>query len=207
MNARTAHAALPPAQRGFVLILSLLMLLVLTILGVSLISGVTLQQKMSGNSREKARATSAAEFALNAVQSQLTSQTLTPVSCASAASNGWRVCDTGTLTTSSAVQNSTWGLGGGATLGTPVTALPANAFPVNLVQPGGGSNVYYHVPEFIVQYQGRGVVPPGYSVQVSNYKSGSAPVIDNYLITTMGTGGNPSAVSVLQSLYTYMHLQ
>ncbi|APZ44105.1 pilus assembly PilX family protein [Acidihalobacter ferrooxydans] len=207
MNARPGHTAMPRAQRGFVLILSLLMLIVLTLLGVSLLSGVTLQQKMSGNSREKARATSAASFALDAVQSQLTSQPLTAQSCASAASNGWRVCDTGTLTSSSAVQNSTWGLGGGATLGTPVTALPANAFSVSLLSTTGGSNVYYHVPEFIVQYQGQGVVPPGYSVQVSNYKSGSAPVIDNYLITTMGTGGNPSAVSVLQSLYTYMHLQ
>jgi type IV pilus assembly protein PilX len=52
------------AQRGSVLIVGLILLLVMTMLGLSNISGTTLQEKMAGNTRDRAISFSVAETAL-----------------------------------------------------------------------------------------------------------------------------------------------
>jgi len=52
------------AQRGSVLIVGLILLLVMTMLGLSNISGTTLQEKMAGNTRDRAISFSATETAL-----------------------------------------------------------------------------------------------------------------------------------------------
>lgn len=57
-------APLSRAQHGAVLIIMLLLLLVMTILGVSAMSGSTLEQRMAGNSRDRQLAFNAAEAAL-----------------------------------------------------------------------------------------------------------------------------------------------
>lgn len=51
-------------QKGFVLITALLLLIVMTILGVSAISSVTLQERMASNMREKAQAFESTAYAL-----------------------------------------------------------------------------------------------------------------------------------------------
>lgn len=53
-----------PFQRGSVLIVSLLMLLVLTIIGITAMSTSTLEEKMAGNSRDQNLAFQATEAAL-----------------------------------------------------------------------------------------------------------------------------------------------
>lgn len=211
-NRGAREQAVPARNRGFALITALLMLVVLTLLGVSLMGGVSLHAKMASNTQEKMRATTAASLALNAVESVLQSQPLIPQSCAANSTNAWRVCNAGTLTTSNQVLNSTWGLSSGSasTYGTPVTSLSGTGYATafqNLISQTGGKDTYYSVPQFVVEYEGHGKLPPGYSLAVNNYKSGSAPVNDVYRITAMGTGGNSSAVSILQSIYFYMHAQ
>jgi type IV pilus assembly protein PilX len=54
----------PRRQRGAILIVALMFLVLLTIVGVSTISGTTLEEKMAGNMREQATAFQAAESAL-----------------------------------------------------------------------------------------------------------------------------------------------
>ncbi|MEJ2480479.1 MAG: pilus assembly protein [Acidihalobacter sp.] len=58
-------------QRGFALIASLLILVILTLLGVSMFSGVGLQERMAGNLRTKTRALNAANAALSAAEQNL----------------------------------------------------------------------------------------------------------------------------------------
>jgi Tfp pilus assembly protein PilX len=58
-------------QRGFALIASLLILVILTLLGVSMFSGVGLQERMAGNLRTKTRALDAANAALSAAEQNL----------------------------------------------------------------------------------------------------------------------------------------
>jgi type IV pilus assembly protein PilX len=59
------------SQRGFALIASLLILVILTLLGVSMFSGVGLQERMAGNLRTKTRALDAANAALAAAEQNL----------------------------------------------------------------------------------------------------------------------------------------
>ena len=64
---RLNHASLArERQGGFVLIVGLVILLVLTILGVAAMQGTTLQEHMAGNSQDRQLAFQAAEAGLNA---------------------------------------------------------------------------------------------------------------------------------------------
>ena len=55
---------LPPAERGAVLIIALIMLLLLTIIGLSSMRGTSLQENMAGNMRDSDLALQASEAAL-----------------------------------------------------------------------------------------------------------------------------------------------
>ena len=64
-----AHA-LPYPQRGAALIIGLIMLLILSLLGVTAISNVTLQEKMAGGLMDRNRAFQAAETALRIAEQE-----------------------------------------------------------------------------------------------------------------------------------------
>lgn len=59
-----SHCSLPDTQRGAVLVVALVMLLLLTIIGLASIRGTTLQENMAGNLRESSLSLQAAEAAL-----------------------------------------------------------------------------------------------------------------------------------------------
>jgi type IV pilus assembly protein PilX len=61
----------PRRQRGAILVLALMFLVLLTIIGVSSISGVTLEEKMAGNLRNQNMAFQAAESALRDAEMDL----------------------------------------------------------------------------------------------------------------------------------------
>ena len=63
-HTRTPAYALLRPQHGAALIIGLIMLLILSLLGVTAISNVTLQEKMAGSLRDRNRAFQAAETAL-----------------------------------------------------------------------------------------------------------------------------------------------
>ncbi|MBS63463.1 PilX N-terminal domain-containing pilus assembly protein [Salinisphaera sp.] len=61
----------PRTENGFVLVTSLIFLVVITLLAVSAISSSTLQERMASNLREKSRARQAADAALRAAETSL----------------------------------------------------------------------------------------------------------------------------------------
>jgi len=61
---RTIRTGTPGRERGAILIIALMFLVLLTIVGVASISSTTLEEKMAGNMREQVNAFQAAESAL-----------------------------------------------------------------------------------------------------------------------------------------------
>ncbi|TLY57154.1 MAG: hypothetical protein E6K52_15005 [Gammaproteobacteria bacterium] len=81
---RTKNPRLGSGQRGMVLISSLLLLLIITILGVSMFRSFSIQEKVAGNVREKQRALQAAEIAQQYAEwwlAQGNNSAVTPVLC------------------------------------------------------------------------------------------------------------------------------
>lgn len=68
---RGADFAKCPRQRGVVLVVALVVLLVMTGIGVTIMSGSTLQERMAGNSRQLSVARSNAEAAIRAAERYL----------------------------------------------------------------------------------------------------------------------------------------
>lgn len=77
MNSPHRHHFL--SQRGATLIISLLILLVMTLIGVTAIQTTTMEEKMAGNMRDQNLAFQAAEAALRAGEGWMGQQTSEPV--------------------------------------------------------------------------------------------------------------------------------
>ncbi len=89
-------------QRGAVLILGLVILLVMTMIGVAAIQTTVLEERMAGNMRQRDLALHAAEAAVQAALSAIESQD-TPLSSDPTGTNGvWPSCDIRAGTTSDA---------------------------------------------------------------------------------------------------------
>lgn len=76
-----------PSQRGFVLVIGLVVLMVLTVIGVTSMRGTTLQERMAANTQEHQIAFEAAEAALRAAK-DLVEQAASPAALAS--ENGYQ---------------------------------------------------------------------------------------------------------------------
>lgn len=76
--------AMPSRQRGVVLAVSLIMLLVITLLGVTAMQSTLLQERMAGNVREVNLAFQAAEAALRDGEKVLAALTVRPTTCSTA---------------------------------------------------------------------------------------------------------------------------
>ena len=73
-NRLTASAGFPAHQRGAVLIVSLILLLVMTIIGVFAMRGTTMEERMAGNMRDRSMAFEAGESALRDAERWLDDQ-------------------------------------------------------------------------------------------------------------------------------------
>lgn len=85
----TIHS-MPNRQRGVVLAVSLILLLVLTLLGVTAMQSTVLQERMAGNAREISMAFQAAEAALRDGENALIALTIRPTPCATAPCGVWQ---------------------------------------------------------------------------------------------------------------------
>jgi len=72
------HKTIIPRQQGTALVIALVMLLVITVAGVTSMRSSALQERMSGNTRDREVAFQAAEGALRAGESYLNGFTSTP---------------------------------------------------------------------------------------------------------------------------------
>ena len=159
-------------QSGFVLVVSVLLLVALIILAISMFRTFGLQEIMAGNLREKTRAVDAAQTAINYAEWWLTqgNNATTGTNCAGVVNNPI-VCN-------AAIVNATktpWAIG-----------VNYNPNPAYLAVSGsGGKGTYAQAPQFHIQYVGLAA-------------SGAGAL---YRITAVGWGGNSAAVAVLQSTY------
>ncbi len=163
-------------QQGIALIISLVILLVLTILGVQSMSTSVLEERMAGNYRDKKMAFEAAESALKAGEAFLSLQTSPPVAN-STATNG--IYSFGSVNARSytfwqtiANQNSLTGLAEG----------PKYVIEERGELAGGGSNASAEIGA------------------ISKSSSGDNTIY-GYRVTARGVGGSTNAVVLLQSDY------
>jgi type IV pilus assembly protein PilX len=184
------------AQRGMVLVSSLLLLIVVTIIALSMFRSFGMQEKIAGNMREKQRALSAAVSAQQFAENWLmNSATQAPVACVAGLLNGTvgqgQICNTATALKSVVpngdVTTVPWTIGG-APVG--VTFLPAgmslsttpSVSVANLANP-----TYYGIPAYYISDMGPSADPtiPGEIYQVDAY----------------GYGGNSATVAEVESTY------
>ncbi len=172
------------AQRGMVLVTSLLLLLVVTMLAVSMFRSMGLDEKIAGNMRDKQRALNAAETAEQYAENWLSlGFGSNGVACNSVVTAAvGQVCSN---TLQSSVPNNDvtvlpWKIGG-----TPVgvTYLPSVTAPMNVTTVG--SDYYYSTPIFYIAFLG---TTPG----------GLGSV---YQIDAAGWGGTANTAAVVESTF------
>jgi len=164
-------------QRGVALIITLLLLLVITILGVTAIQSSMLEEKMTSNLRDRSLAFHAAESALRAGESSIASLPSTP-----ACANGFYPasdvdCD-------------------GAVETTPLwQAVDWRANSTQVVHYDNAS-IFQHVstnPEYIIER----ITISGGTLE----SGGATPTQTYYRITARGTGSSANAVVFLQTIF------
>ena len=167
-------------EGGYVLIVSMILLVVLTLLAVSMFRSFGLQEIMAGNLREKTRAVDAAQAAINYAEWWLTQgSNATAGTPCNGVSNAPVVCSLPITNSINPTVTIPW------TVGVNYNPNPAY-MPVN--QNGGLTNGvanYYQAPQFYIEYVGLAAGGTG----------------SLYRITAVGWGGNAAAVAVLQSTY------
>ncbi len=181
MSARRARAR---RQRGFVLIASLLLLLIITILAVSMFRSFGIQEKIAGNIREKQRATHAAEEAQQYAEWWLTSSNnaaIPAVACTTqlnANLNEGQICSNTLASSGLTAAGVPWDIGGNAV---GVSYTP----PGMSVEANAAAGTYVQAPIFYIAYLG----------------TCSDGVGSCYQIDAVGYGGTGTAVSVVESTY------
>jgi type IV pilus assembly protein PilX len=163
-------------QRGVVLITSLIILVVVTILALYMFGGFTQDEKISGNTREKARAVDASFAALNQAQqwmglpnSTYAGDWVTGVACT--APSAVAVVCSNALADPTALP---WTGGVSATL----TGMTVNA--------EGGQGTYAAGTKYYIQYL---------------TTIGTKPGVGVYRVTATASGGNAAAVAVQQAIF------
>jgi type IV pilus assembly protein PilX len=164
------------SQKGMALISALLLLLVLTMLGIGMFRSFGLQERVAGNTREKQRATHAAESAQSYAEWWLTSD-----NGVNATTGG--DC-TGVVTTPQVC----------STVIPNITTLPwpiAVSFtpPTMTVGPAGTAGDYASSPEFYITFL------------AGTYYKESGTQVNTYQVDATGYGGTTVAAAVVESAY------
>jgi type IV pilus assembly protein PilX len=178
------------SQRGMALIASLLLLVVITILGIAMFRSFGLQEIVAGNTREKTKAVQSAESAEEYAEWWLTENgavnATSGVTCGAgilnANSNNIQICSN---TLASAVADVTvvpWMIGGSES---------AVAYtPPYLTVGSNAVNIYYEAPRFYISYLS------------GSYNATIGAQTNNYTIDSVGYGGTPNAVAIVEAGYT-----
>lgn len=176
MNTHRCNRSAPVAtgpEAGLALVSALLMLIIITLLGVSLFLGVSLQQQAAGNSMEKSRALEVVQSVTTAAERWLdgNSQKLGPVACSSTIST-FRLCIS---PPNDPADPSSWANAGATTV--DLQQVHINA--------AGGLNTYAAQPAVWISYLGRATMGAG----------------NLYEIDAQAYGGNANTVAVVQAVY------
>lgn len=187
MRARSRVAG---AQRGLVLISSLLLLLIITIIAVSMFRSFGVQERIAGNMREKQRANHAADVALQYAEWWLTdgSNSVQPaINCTTlldANLGEGQICSNTFQSIGIVPASVPWTISG-APVGVTYVPLQSDSTLKMNVQSSASVNTYAKAPTFYIAYLGTCADGVG----------------SCYQINAVGYGGTTSAVSVVQSTY------
>ena len=161
-------------QRGAVLIISLIMLLVLTLLGVTSMRTTVLEEKMAGNLRDKNTAFQAAETALRDGEALIN----TLVATSSFDGTNGRL---GSADTDPDFFNMTWS-------------------DSNSIEYSGTMTGVTTQPRYILKFV-KQVSSDSGSLKVSGYGDGGTNTVNNFRVTAKGTGKSDSSSVILQAFY------
>jgi type IV pilus assembly protein PilX len=178
------------AQRGLVLVSSLLLLVVVTILAIGLFRAFGQDEKVAGNTREKQRALQAAVSAEQYAEWWLINgSTAGTTTCAGTvqASVG-QICSNVLTNVYPNVALVPWTIGGN----TVQVTYPGPTGPTGWTQnntTGITGSTYYNNPAFYISFLGVGTAPTG----------GTQGLV--YQIDSVGYGGTPSTAAVVESTF------
>jgi len=168
-----ATSRLPSTQRGTTLVISLLILLVMTLIGVTSMSSSNMEEKMAGNDRDFNLAFYAAEAALRQAEDYIANNIV-----------------------------STAAFGGGTTGLYALNSNPdiyAASTWTNSITYSGTIDGVSSQPKYIIEIMG---IVGNDDVNVAGYgESSGSGKITTFRITARGTGGSDGAVSMMQAYY------
>jgi len=160
-------------QNGSVLIISLVILLVMTMLGITAMGTSTLEEKMAGNDRDQKLAFNAAEAALKQAEDYATNN-IVSTAAFDGSTNGLYALSSDPDVDAAATWN---------------TAISYTGTIDKITTP----------PKFIIEVMG---TIGNDDINLGGYgESSGSGVITSFRITARGTGGSDNAMSILQSYY------
>ena len=169
-------------QRGSILIVSLMILVVLTMIGVSSMTSSSLQERMAGNFRDRQIAFQAAEMSL-AYAEEFARNDINSASIFTDTGTGGYYTKYNGPTNLTAFNSSWW------------TNTASRALPTTI-------NQVRTQPRYVIEYRGDIGEDEGTSVNISGYgESAGGGVIANFRITVRATGLSDNTQVFLQSNY------
>ena len=185
-------------QKGAVLVVSLVLLLVMTIVGVTSLRTITLEEKMASNTQNRNMALQAAESALRNAETWLDARLVEPEESSTGGTGVWQLDNPygGTVSWWDHVDATWW----------QATAVPYGGNPANCCSGGidlvdlsttPGAQPLAANPRYLIEKQA--FVPDSLTLgNVGGLMTGAF----YYRVTARGVGGTDTAVSVLQTSYT-----
>lgn len=187
-----AIAAGPQRQRGAVLVIALIMLLILTLIGIAGLRDTQLQERMAGGAQDRELALQAAESALREAEELIKNGDagdtdnglhFRDYQTADADPDDLQRTDGGIFVTEAEYwRNYDWTGDSGNNSSVAESDLA-----------GLKTKPLYVIERLPADYS---AVPNSYNVKGAGY-----PVVDDYLITVKGTGATDDSVVILQSYY------
>jgi len=182
-----------PAQRGFVLIAALAVLLMLTLLSVGMFRSLGLEERITGNTREKQHAFFAAQSALQSAEAWLSGGNASQGTACSMVSPTVtpQICTLATTPAAQALATTAWSCSYGTTYVPPAVTVNGNLIqqliPETNCAGATSPGTVYMDPQFAITYLGQDPASPGAYL---------------YQVTSLGYGGNQNAAAVVQSVYS-----
>jgi len=175
-----------PHQKGSALLVSLIILVVMTLLGLSAMRTSTMEERMAGNMRDSELAFQAAEAALRAAEKNISDNIISTAAFDTDGTDGLynnddeRIWETINWTSSDSLEYT--GFDSATTTGVNVTTAPRYVIQhLASVGAGGGGGGGHNQDNY-----GQGI---------------GAGTTETFTITARGTGGSDTAVVFLQSTY------
>ena len=173
-------------QQGAVLVMALMMLFVLTLIGVSSISTTSMEEKMSGNTRNRHLAFQAAESNVRDAERIISNNILNPTAqfTAGGGANGWYTLGTGP-SSAEAVTPTWW-----TTAGNNSTAYLGTSAIQDVATRA----------RYTIEYLGETTQEEASDIEITGGEGGGARgSIHTFRITSRGTGLTNNSVVVIQS--------